>query len=157
VAERVKGDVTDAPFSGLVTVTLAREGAAHSSAKAKQERAFTTRPAFSPEALVGLQDLGRQGYPLGPTRLTLQIYTTVNLGLFWLERSGICMGNQPETPRNSTRHDRHHNGACKRWILKKGSFSSVIVRFRPEFAAQMARAKKAREGNPGPDVIEPCG
>jgi hypothetical protein len=44
VAAKVKGEVTVAPFAGLLTVTLARAGAAHSSARTDRQRAFIERP-----------------------------------------------------------------------------------------------------------------
>jgi hypothetical protein len=40
VAEKVKGEVTVAPFAGLLTVTLEKAGAAQSSARAERQRAF---------------------------------------------------------------------------------------------------------------------
>jgi hypothetical protein len=39
-AAKEKGEVTVAPFAGLLTVTLARAGAAHSSARTGGQRAF---------------------------------------------------------------------------------------------------------------------
>jgi hypothetical protein len=43
VAEKVKGEVTVAPFAGLLTVTLEKAGAAQSSARRDRQRALIER------------------------------------------------------------------------------------------------------------------
>src|SRR6185437_10091785 len=87
MALRLNGDVTEEPLRGLWTVTLARAGAAHSSASAKKEGAFMKRPdQFPLQISVGLARSRLQGVSAGTTdrvRLWLpQIYTTVMQKLF---------------------------------------------------------------------------
>lgn len=43
IAVSLKGDVTVAPLTGLLTVTLARAGTAQGSARAIRQRAFMER------------------------------------------------------------------------------------------------------------------
>jgi hypothetical protein len=68
-AAKAKGEVTVAPFAGLLTVTLARAGAAQSSARTERQRAFIESCTVSLQTHIGLQDPRLLEDRPNPTRL----------------------------------------------------------------------------------------